>query len=115
MSASWVATINSSHRLVARVSGDLDYVTAPVFRPHFAELFTQGGRLVVLDLSDVAFCDSVGLEMLLEAWRPADRSGGVLVVACVPASLQQIFQMTGVDHLLRSYNSVADAEAAFGR
>ncbi|MEU2956992.1 STAS domain-containing protein [Streptomyces xanthochromogenes] len=112
MPAPWVETIASGLCLVARVSGDLDYLTVPVLRPQFTELFAQTGRSVVLDLSVVGFCDSVGLELLLEAWRQADGSGGTLFLVCVPPALQQIFQVTGVDQLLRAYDSVATAKAA---
>ncbi|MEV6726369.1 STAS domain-containing protein [Streptomyces xanthochromogenes] len=112
MRGPWVETFAVGRCLVARVSNDLDYLTAPALRPQFKELFAQTGRSVVLDLSDVGFCDSVGLELLLEAWRQADRSGSTLVLACVPPTLQQILHVTGVDHLLRAYDSVTAAETA---
>ncbi|AZM56285.1 hypothetical protein DMA15_29890 [Streptomyces sp. WAC 01529] len=61
--------------LVARVRGEMDYVTAPAFRPQFRELIARGGRFIVLDLSGVSFCDSVGLGVLIGAWRQADAAG----------------------------------------
>ncbi|MGW8726001.1 STAS domain-containing protein [Streptomyces sp. NPDC055808] len=109
-----VETIASSRCLVARVGGDMDYVTAPVFRPRLRELLSRGERFVVLDLSRVQFCDSVGLDMLLDVWRRADGIGTVLVLACVPQALRQIFQVTGADELLRVYDTVTAAEAAMG-
>ncbi|MDT9686670.1 STAS domain-containing protein [Streptomyces sp. TRM76323] len=109
-----VETIVSGRCLVARVSGEMDYVTDPVFRPQFKELLSQSARFIVLDLSGVSFCDSAGLNVLIGAWRQADASGVVLVLACVPESLRPILQMTGVDQLLRVYDTVTDAEAVFG-
>jgi anti-anti-sigma regulatory factor len=44
----------------------------------------------VLDLAGVSLCDSVGLNVLLGAWRQADAGGAV-----------------------RVFNTVADAEAVF--
>jgi anti-sigma B factor antagonist len=109
-----VETIASGRCLVARVSGEMDYVTDPVFRPQFKELLSRGDRFIVLDLSNVSFCDSAGLNVLLGVWRQADESGAVLVLACVPEPLRRILQMTGVDQLLRVYDTVTEAEAVFG-
>lgn len=63
-------------------------------------------------LSAVSFCDSVGLDVLLWAWRQAEGAGSVLVPACVPPNLQRMLSMTGVDSVLRVYDTVAEAEAA---
>ncbi|WP_369174459.1 STAS domain-containing protein [Streptomyces sp. R28] len=91
----------------------MDYITGPVLRPQFKELIARSGRFIVLDLSRVSFCDSAGLNVLLGAWRQADASGAVLVLACVPEPLRRILQMTGADQLLRVYDTVTDAEAVF--
>jgi anti-anti-sigma factor len=85
-----------------------------VLRPQFKELLSTGGRFIALDLSDVSFCDSAGLNMLLGVWRQADASGAVLVLARVPERLRRILQMTGVDQLLRVHDTVTDVEAVFG-
>jgi anti-sigma B factor antagonist len=109
-----VETIAAGRCLVAKVSGEMDYVTEPVFRPQFKELIARGGRFIVLDLSGVSFCDSAGLNVLLGVWRQADASGAVVVLACVPEPLRRILEMTGANQLLRVYDTVTDAEAVFG-
>ncbi|MCL7430270.1 STAS domain-containing protein [Streptomyces sp. YS415] len=87
-----VQVITSGHCLVARVSGEMNYVTEPVFRLQFGELIARGDRFIVLDLSGVAFRDSAGLNVLLGAWRQAEAAGAVLVLACVPDFLRGILQ-----------------------
>ncbi|MFJ3423041.1 STAS domain-containing protein [Streptomyces sp. NPDC086082] len=106
-----VETVASGRGLIARVSGEMDYATDPVFRPQFKELLARGDRFIVLDLSCVSFCDSVGLSMLLGAWREAEERGVVLMLACVPAQVRRILQMTGVDQVLRVFATVTEAEA----
>ncbi|MFF9392011.1 STAS domain-containing protein [Streptomyces griseoluteus] len=110
-----VETIAGGRCLVARVSGDMDYVTASVFDHQFKELIARGDRFIGLDLSGVSFCDSAGLNVLLGARRQAEASGAVLVLARVPEPLQRILEMTGVTQLLRVYDTVTDAEAVGGR
>ncbi|MGW6791906.1 STAS domain-containing protein [Streptomyces chartreusis] len=56
-----------SRGVVARVSGDMDYVTGPGLWEQFDELLVGGAGFAVLDLSDVSFCDSAGLNLLLRA------------------------------------------------
>ncbi|MDX3067130.1 STAS domain-containing protein [Streptomyces phaeolivaceus] len=109
-----VEMTTSGRCLVARVSGDMDYGTDLVFRAQFRELLGRGDRFIVLDLSDVSFCDSAGLSVLLGAWRQAAASGAVLVLASVPDSLQRVLQMTGADQVLRVHDTVVDAETGFG-
>ncbi|WP_225859726.1 STAS domain-containing protein [Streptomyces albicerus] len=46
----------------------------------------------MLNLSNVSFCDSAGLNVLLGAWRQAAECGVVLVLACVPEPLRRILQ-----------------------
>ncbi|MEV0257737.1 STAS domain-containing protein [Streptomyces sp. NPDC050732] len=104
----------SGRCLVARVGGEMDYVTGPWFRARFRELIARGGRFLVLDLAGVPFCDSAGLNELITAWRRADAVGAVLVLVCVPEHLRRILEMTGADQCLRVCDTVADAEAFFG-
>lgn len=109
-----VETITARHCLIARVSGEMDYLTEPVFRPQFKELIARAGRFLVLDLSGVSFCDSAGLNVLLGVWKQAEASGAVVVPARVPEPLRQILEMTGANQVLRVYDTVTEAEAVFG-
>ncbi|GAA2646234.1 STAS domain-containing protein [Streptomyces spororaveus] len=109
-----VETTASGRCLIARVGGEMDYATAQVFRARFEELIERGDRCIVLDLSGVSFCDSSGLNVLFGARRQADASGAVVMLACVPGPLRRILHMTGADQALQVYDTVTDAEAAFG-
>jgi len=88
----------------------MDYETAPFFRERLLEEIARGQRCVVLELSALMFCDSAGLNVLLWARQQAKKAGAVLVLACVPATLQQMLAMTGVDTVVRVYGTVAEAE-----
>ncbi|MFD3841751.1 STAS domain-containing protein [Streptomyces sp. NPDC058642] len=105
-----VETTASGRGLVAQVSGNMDYLSEAWFRGQFKELTAQSVRFFVLDLARVSLCDSAGLNMLLGAWRQADASGAVLVVACVPEPVRRLLELTGVDQVLRVFDTVTDAE-----
>ncbi|WP_028802801.1 STAS domain-containing protein [Streptomyces sp. 142MFCol3.1] len=54
---------------VLRVSGELDLVTSPVLRQRVHDEVAEGRRSLVLDLSEVFFCDSSGVGVLIATRR----------------------------------------------
>ncbi|WP_258534445.1 STAS domain-containing protein [Streptomyces sp. PT12] len=54
---------------VLRVVGELDIATSPTVRQHVHDAVAEGRRHLVLDLSEVLFCDSSGVGVLVAARR----------------------------------------------
>lgn len=54
---------------VLRVSGEMDLVTSPAVRQHVHDAVADGRRSLVLDLSEVLFCDSSGVGVLIASRR----------------------------------------------
>ncbi|MEU1018674.1 STAS domain-containing protein [Streptomyces sp. NPDC005900] len=54
---------------VLRVRGEMDLLTSPVLRQRVHDAVADGRRSVVLDLSDVLFCDSSGVGVLIATRR----------------------------------------------
>ncbi|MBO1337653.1 STAS domain-containing protein [Streptomyces sp. VRA16 Mangrove soil] len=54
---------------VVRVSGEMDLVTSPALRQQVHDAVADGRHSLVLDLSDVLFCDSSGVGVLIAARR----------------------------------------------
>ncbi|MFF4019379.1 STAS domain-containing protein [Streptomyces sp. NPDC001843] len=54
---------------VLGVSGELDLMTSPVLRQRVHDAVAEGHHSLVLDLSDVFFCDSSGVGVLIAARR----------------------------------------------
>ncbi|WNM35950.1 STAS domain-containing protein [Streptomyces sp. Li-HN-5-11] len=54
---------------VLQVAGELDLVTSPVLRQRVHEAVAEGRHHLVLDLSEVFFCDSSGVGVLIAARR----------------------------------------------
>jgi anti-anti-sigma factor len=55
--------------VVLQVSGEMDLVTSPAVRQHVHDAVAEGRHSLVLDLSDVRFCDSSGVGVLIAARR----------------------------------------------
>ncbi|MER5210112.1 STAS domain-containing protein [Streptomyces sp. NPDC002838] len=54
---------------VLRVSGELDLVTSPALRQRVHDAVAEGRHSLVLDLSEVFFCDSSGVGVLIASRR----------------------------------------------
>ncbi|MFF5181403.1 STAS domain-containing protein [Micromonospora sp. NPDC000316] len=86
-----------------RLSGELDFDTAPELVSAVAELPGDGHQQLTIDLTGVSLCDSSGLSALLVAHR----AGGSTRLIGVSAQVQRMLDRTGLTELL-AVQSVAD-------
>jgi anti-anti-sigma factor len=84
-------------------AGEVDLVTVHELRDVLRDA-ARASRRVVLDLRGVTFMDSSGLRLLVEAQREAERDGFALAVVRGPASLERLFQVTGLDDRLELHD-----------
>ena len=80
--------------------GELDLATVEVLRAELAELAWRH-RTVVLDLSELGFIDSTGLELLLAMKQDAERGGWRFSIRshCSPP-VRRAMELTALDGLL---------------
>ncbi|GII75821.1 hypothetical protein Sru01_08030 [Sphaerisporangium rufum] len=83
--------------VVLRVRGDLDHRWAPVLRSALGQAYEQPEvPAIVLDLSDVDFCDSVGLSELIAALRRCEADGRRFTLAGVHGTVLRLLTITGL-------------------
>jgi anti-sigma B factor antagonist len=85
--------------------------TANTLRHEASEIIQHGCPHLVLDLSQVGFCDSAGLSALIGLWHAAQAVGGALRLANVPDRLMRMLVLTGVDTILPVHATAAEAVA----
>ncbi len=93
--------LDESSEGVVRVvmTGELDLATAPDLKRALHRAHARG-RLMVLDLRNVSFCDSTGLELIVRANQQAREEGRRLVIVRGPEQIQRLFALTGVEEQL---------------
>ncbi|WP_187369393.1 STAS domain-containing protein [Baekduia soli] len=86
---------------VVSVSGELGIVSAPVLREAL-DVLAGERRTVVVDLREVSFMDSSGLNLLIRVKQRAHGDGGSIRVAPdIPAQVARLFELTATtDYLL---------------
>jgi anti-anti-sigma factor len=84
--------------MVAVHTPEIDSATAPQLSAQLADLDTSAD--VLLDFSDVSFCDSTGIRVLLAALKSQMAGGGSLRLVNVNPAVARVFEMTGLRNLI---------------
>ncbi len=82
---------------IARLEGDLDIAATPVLRERLLSMLGPGVRLLVIDLSGVAFCDVSALAVLIGMQRRARGLGITVRLAAPRPQLAKLLRVTGLD------------------
>ena len=72
----------------------------------------DGTGAFVLDLSQLSFMDSTGVNALLRARALLAREQRELVVVCPPGAVRRVLELVGIDDMLAPFASRRDAAAA---
>jgi anti-anti-sigma factor len=86
-------------RLVVR--GELDMETGPRLREELERARAAQAAVVILDLREVTFFDSTGLQIVLDAEVHARENGGRLVVLPGDGEPRRVLELAGVTDRLR--------------
>lgn len=101
---------------VLALTGDADLHSANELRARLGTSIEAGARVLVVDLSEVTFIDSMALGVLLEAMKRLRARGGVLRIAGPRPDVRRIFEITLLDRIfpLDATRSAALAARADG-
>lgn len=89
--------------------GDLDLNSAELLSASLTGFFEQTVTKIVVDLAEVAFCDSVGLSALVLGHRRCQATGGYLRLAAATPFVQRLLAVVGLLGPVSLYNTVAAA------
>lgn len=82
------------------VSGELNLVTGDVVLRKLSSLVDRGYVHLVVDASEVSFCDSSGLGALLRARARASAVAGGLTISVASPQLRRVLEIAGIQKLL---------------
>jgi anti-sigma B factor antagonist len=94
-----VLTLSShleSETVTTAVSGDIDLSNADDLERHLEEQLAGEAVAVAVDLTEVLFIDSAGINILVTARRRADEIGKTLRVTGASGLVRELLDMTGV-------------------
>lgn len=95
------AMISESGAGQLELSGVLDFRTGPALRVSGQKLINNSQTVdLLLDCSAVEKSSSVGVSLLLAFMRDAAKAGKNITMRGLPADMQQIAEVSGLDGLL---------------
>jgi anti-sigma B factor antagonist len=87
-------------QVVVVVVGDIDVLSAGVLREALAKAVRSAGTgAIVVDLSDVGFMDSSGVQALLDGYHSAMVAGGTLSVRGASGTAERVLNIVGLASL----------------
>ena len=99
--------------MVLKPDGPVNSGVGELLRTRFEEAAQQNMGRVVMDLSEVPFVDSEGLEAFSDAGRLQSESGRVLCMVGANATLREVFELTGIADQFEYYEDAQSAVRSF--
>ena len=104
-----ILTNESGSRVEIAIQGELDLATAPQLDAEFERVGALDGiELVVVDLRDLVFLDSTGLEAIVKFDARSRAAGVELAVVRGPRAVERLFAVMQLDRKLRIVDDPAE-------
>ncbi|TMR19935.1 STAS domain-containing protein [Nonomuraea turkmeniaca] len=85
---------------VVRLSGEIDIFTSEALRRQLLGTLHYSTSLLILDLSEVSFCDAAGLAVMIGVQRRARVLGIRVALAAPRPFLSRLLHISGLDRCL---------------
>jgi len=100
---------------IMRVAGDLDVAGAPRLRAELDQAIAEAHPPhLVVDLTEVPFCDSVGLGVLVATHNNVQRMRGRMILVLGPGMISHLLMITNLDRHFETSASIDEACTALG-
>ena len=91
-----VSVTETSAGPVVTPHGDMDMATVGEFERVAGHLVGSGQATLTIDLSDVPFCDSSGINGLVRIKKACDEAGGHMSVSSPQPQVRHVLGLTGL-------------------
>ncbi len=78
-------------------------------KAEFTIMLSEETNKLIIDMSEVEYCDSSGLSALLLAFRILQADEGEIKIAAPQKSVRTLIEISQLDKILPIYNSVEEA------
>ena len=107
-------TVQGTNVHLMRCHGDLDAHTFEVLDEKIQNIFDEGIRQLIVDLSNVPYMSSAGIGVLVGASTEVEDEGGGVIVLNPSATVLGVFRDMGFDNMFTIVNTMEEACAALG-
>jgi anti-sigma B factor antagonist len=86
---------------------EVDIANADQARDDLLSILNRGAATLIVDMGGTTFCDSAGVNALVRAHKRATANGSEMRLVVSASAVRRVLDITGVDHLMDIYPSVA--------
>ena len=91
---------NDKYTLITIRSEKLDTTEAPALKSELVVLNADGVKYMIIDMSDVRYCDSSGLSSILVANRLCKNANGAFVLTGLQEPVKKLIAISQLDTIL---------------
>lgn len=98
------------YTLVSLKTDKLDSQLAPILKSEFVLIAGNGEKNLLIDMSNVHYCDSSGLSTILVANRLSKNANGTFVISSLNSPVARLISISQLDTVLNIADNIAEAE-----
>ncbi|WP_043616184.1 STAS domain-containing protein [Nonomuraea candida] len=100
----------SRNAIIIRLEGELDVNALPILREHLQRIWELPPKpFLILDLGEVSFCDSMGMNELVEIMQFCESRETRLLLGGVQGVMARVLSITGLRHAFEVFARFDDA------
>ncbi len=96
---------------LVRVAGELDLATSPTLYDHLVDLIEDGRHRLVLDFSEVSFCDCIGVATLVRVLKRVRQHHGTVGLVGLRRNVRKVFAICHLTSVFPLFDTVGEAVA----
>ena len=94
------------NKVILTLSGYIYAEDAEILRNEFIDYTDKGYSTFIVDMNNVVYIDSAGLQALVAVNRRAAKAGGSVILSGLKGTVQELFQLTRLDKLFKVENNI---------
>jgi anti-anti-sigma factor len=96
--------------VIVRLDGEIDAAAVPLLREHLERVWELPARpFLILDLYGVGFCDSLGLNELVDVMHRCEERGTRLLLGGVREVMARVLSITGLRNAFEVFDTFDEA------
>src|SRR6202012_2573695 len=96
----------SGRHVVVTMPTEIDAANSAAVTGQLSAVLSEHPDLITADLTRTRFCDSAGVQAIARAAEQSAASGSELRIALGDSPVARVFQLTGLDQVMRVYHDV---------
>lgn len=99
-----------NRNLIIKINGEIDHHTSEMIREKVDKEFSRNNaKNIIFDFSNINFMDSSGIGVIMGRYRHTKQLGGNVAIVGANASLDRIFNISGLHKIINSYENMEQA------